>query len=322
MLQFSGANLGWRQLLATLLALLALAGCAGQAPRFAPQVAGLPAKFELAETPFFPDESHYCGPAALATSLSAAGLNTEPESLIGEVFLPGRAGSLQIEMLAGARRHGAVATRVPGTLEAVFSEIAAGHPVVILQNLGLSWAPSWHYAVAVGYDLEAGLILLRSGPMKRQELSIRTFQHTWDRAERWAFIALPPGQLAATANEAETVRALLAFERNASAEDSAKAYRAGLARWPNNPTLAMGLGNALHASGDGKGAEAAYRRVVETHGLAAAYNNLARVLLERGDAAEARRLAGLGLELAGPLRQTLVETLKAIDEMGNVNGVR
>jgi tetratricopeptide (TPR) repeat protein len=216
-------------------------------------------------------------------------------------------------MLSGARRQGAVATVIPGSPQALFTEIAAGHPVVVLQNLGLSWAPSWHYAVAVGYDVDAGTVLLRSGPMKRQEMSLRTFMHTWNRSERWAFVVTQPSRLPVTATEAEAVRALVTYERNAPASAAAQAYRTGLARWPDQPTLAMGLGNVLYASGDKAGAQAVFRQVAEKHQLAAAYNNLARVLLERGNAAEARAVVERGLAVAGPLRDTLLATRQAID---------
>lgn len=292
---------------------LLLFGCASPGLPASAYPAELPAGVELVDTPFFPDDSHYCGPAALATSLSAAGLHTRPEELIGQVFLPGREGSLQVEMLSGARRHGAVATVIPGTVEALFREVAAGHTVVVLQNLGLSWAPSWHYAVVVGYDANNGTVLLRSGPMKRQEMSLRTFMYTWNRSERWAFVTTRPGQLPVTSTESETVSSLVAFERNGAAPASAKAYRAGLERWPANPTLAMGLGNALYAAGDKDGAEAVYRQVIDNHRLAAAYNNLAHLLLERGNAVEARAMAERGLAVSGPLRETLLETLEAIE---------
>jgi hypothetical protein len=53
--------------------------------------------------------------------------------------------------------------------------------------------------------------------------------------------------------------------------------------------------------------------VAETHQLAAAWNNLARLLLERGDVAAARSAVERGLAVAGPLRATLVETRQAID---------
>lgn len=290
-----------------------LAGCATGSPMLARLPPELPARVELADTPFFPDDSTLCGPSALATSLSAAGLPATPEALVPQVYLPGREGSLQVEMLAAARRHGAVATPIPGELAALLRELAAGHPVVVLQNLGLGWAPSWHYAVAVGYDLEAGHILLRSGPMRRQEMSLRTFEHTWGRSERWAFVTLPPGKLPLTVSEEEATRALVAFERNAPPAAAAQAYRAGLARWPDSATLAMGLGNALYAGGDKVGAEAVFGRAAAAHGLAAAHNNHARVLLELGRPAEARRAAELGLAAAGPLRETLRETLRAID---------
>ena len=318
----------WRTaiwILACVLALMWLSGCAntselaGQGSKpWAEQHAStypgdLPTRVELVDTPFFSDDSHYCGPAALATSLSAAGLPTEPQALIGQVFLPGREGSLQIEMLSAARRHGAVATVIPAALDALLREIAAGHPVVVLQNLGLSWAPSWHYAVAVGYDMQTDTIVLRSGPMRRQEMSLRTFMHTWGRSERWAFVTTRPDQLPATATQAQAVQALVAFERNAPAWAAVQAYRTGLARWPHNTTLAMGLGNALYAGGDLTEAEAVFRQVVQSHQLAAAYNNLARLLLEQGNTSEARNVVERGLNVGGPLRETLVETLQAID---------
>ncbi len=300
-------------LVLVLLAVLA-SGCATQTPALLAQPpAGLPGSVELADTPFFPDNSHFCGPAALATALSAAGQTAQPADLAGPIFLPGREGSLQIEMLAGARRSGAVATPIPGTLEALLRELAAGHPVVVLQNLGLSWAPSWHYAVAVGYDLDAGTMLLRSGPMKRQVLALRTFEHTWKRGGHWAFVALPPGTLAATASEADATAALVAFERSAPPAASATAYRAGLQRWPGSYTLQMGLGNASYAAGDLAGAEAAFAHAADTKDQAAAHNNHARVLLELGRPAAARQAAERGLAVAGPLRTTLLDTLQAID---------
>lgn len=299
--------------LGAVLALTLLAGCASLGDQRSALPAHLPVRAELSETPFFSDDSYYCGPSALATGLSAAGFPTRPEALVGQVFLPGRQGALQIEMLAGARRQGALATVIPDSTQALFAEIAAGHPVVVLQNLGLSWAPSWHYAVAVGYDADAGTVLLRSGPMKRQEMSLRTFMHTWNRSERWAFVVTQPDRLPATATEAEAVRSLVAFGRNAPAGASAQAYRTGLVRWPDQPTLAMGLGNVLYASGDKAGAEAAFRQVADKHQLPAAYNNLARVLLERGNTVEARAVVERGLAVAGPLRETLLATRQAID---------
>ena len=299
----------------TLPLLAGLSGCATQTSALrSNRPAGLPPRVELADTPFFPDETFYCGPAALATVLGAAGLDTTPEAVSGQVFVPGREGSLQIEMLVAARRGGAVATVLPGTLETLLRELAAGHPVVTLSNLGLSWVPSWHYAVAVGYDLDAGEMLLRSGPMKRQQMALRTFEHTWARANHWAFVALPPGQLPATALESDAVRALVAFERNAPPDQAALAYDAGLKRWPDNLVLAIGLGNASYAAGDLPASERAFRLAAERHGSAAAWNNLAVVLDEQGRRREAIAAARRAVELSGADDAGPRETLRRLGE--------
>lgn len=294
------------------LCILTVSGCAVQSGRLRTNApADLPRRIELTDTPFFPDETYYCGPAALATVLTAIGFTTDPKSVASQVFVPERKGSLQIEMLAAARRGGAVATVIPGELEALMRELAAGNPIVILQNLGLSWAPSWHYAVLVGYDLDAGEFFLRSGPMKRQQLSSRTFEHTWKRSNYWAFVVLPPGQLPATAREIEATRALVAFERNAAPAIAARAYAAALDRWPDRLVLLMGLGNSLHAAGDLAGSEAAFKAAAH-HDSAAAWNNLASVRLQRGrhkSALEAARRA----HALDPTNENIRATLRRIE---------
>ena len=258
----------------------------------------LAAAVELTETPFFAQTAYQCGPAALATALGAAGLPASPEALVAEVFLPARTGSLQIEMIAGARRHGAVATRLPRRLEALLREVRAGHPVVVLQNLGLAWYPAWHYAVLVGYDVAAGEVILRSGATRRASLPMRTFEHTWTRAGAWAFVALPPGKLPREADEAALVEASVGFERAAAPMQATTAYRAALQRWPDNLTLAMGLGNSLHAAGELRAAAATFQAAAQRHGSAPAFINLAQSLLDLGDADAAlhaaRAAAALG----------------------------
>jgi hypothetical protein len=244
--------------------------------------ADLPRSSELERTPFFPQTEFQCGPAALATALAAQGLPADPAVLAEQVFLPGRTGTLQIEMIAGARRQGAVATRVPPTLDAVLREVQAGHPVVVLQNLGLSWAPAWHYAVLIGYDIDAGEVVLRSGATRREVMAMRTFEHTWKRSGFWAFVALPPGQWPAMADEKAVVEASVGFERNAAPPQALRVYRSALERWPDSLSLRMGLGNTLHAMGDKAAAAEAFRVAATRHGSAAAWINLAATLTELG----------------------------------------
>src|SRR6266850_2943910 len=172
------------------LAFVLLAGCASLAPQatqlrhnLAPE---LHDKVELTHVPFFPQDEYQCGPAALATVLANGGVKITPEELVPQVYLPERKGSLQIEMLAAARRHGMVSYQLAPRFSDVLREIAAGNPVIVLQNLGFK--DGWHYAVAVGYDYDWGKLYLRSGETKRRVMSFFVHEFTWMRGGYWAMV--------------------------------------------------------------------------------------------------------------------------------------
>jgi tetratricopeptide (TPR) repeat protein len=274
-----------------------LGGCAvlGDPPQSAAlaaaQPAGLPPRIELREVPFFPQTPYHCGPAALATVLVHAGLAATPEQLADAVFLPSREGSLQAEMLAAARRFGALAVLLPPQLSGVLSEVAAGNPVVVLQNLGLSIAPRWHYAVLVGHDLAAREVVLRSGATERERMSFALFERTWARGAYWAFAAMQPGRLPLTATEVDAVQAAIGFERVASPVLALRAYDSLVARWPGNLLAGLGQGNTRYAGGDPSGAAAAFERVARQHDSAAAWHNLAATRLQLGQTEAARQAA-------------------------------
>lgn len=299
----------------------ALAGCApftlpqtrallAAAPDHLPD--GLPLASELGRTPFFPQTDLQCGPAALATVLAAAGVEgATPPVLADEVFLPGRGGSLQLEMLGGARRHGVLPVLLPEQLESLLREVAAGRPAVVLQNLGLAIAPAWHYAVVIGHDLDRGEIVLRSGETRRETMRLRTFEHTWARSGRWAFVVVLPGQLPATATEDALAQACIGFERVAPPALAARAYAAGLERWPENLVLALGLGNARYAAGDLAGAANAFADAARRHDSAAAWNNLAQAEAQLGHAPQAREAARKALARAEAAEPQWIEAARA-----------
>ena len=273
----------------------------------APQTAGLLGerssgrnrRVELESVPFHPQLDHHCGPAALATALGAMGTAVEPERLAEQVFLPARSGSLQVEMLAGARRHGAVAVRLEPTLAALRDELEHGRPVVVLQNLAMSFAPRWHYAVLVGMDLDDATAVLRSGTTRREVMRLRTFEHTWRRAGHWAFVALPPGQWPVRKERERAIDAAIGFERAASPEASERVYRSALDHWPGDLTLTMGLGNSLAAAGRWAEAAATFEGAARIHDAAPAWINLSTALLKLDDAHGALAAAQAARRVAG-----------------------
>lgn len=293
-----------------------LGACATSGVRELKQNTQLPRNHELTQTPFYPQELYQCGPAALATALNAIDIKVTPDQLTPEVYIPSRQGSLQIEMLAAARRHGALAIQIKPELEALLEEIVAGNAVVVMQNMGLSWAPSWHYAVVVGYDLDKELIWLRSGTFERLEMTLSTFQRTWARSKQWAFVTLKPGDLPVSAEPEKVIRALIAFEKTAPALQAKTAYEGATKRWPDNLVLLMGLGNSSYAAKDLPGSAQAFRQAITAHpDSAAAHNNLAHVLLAQGDVANAKHHAEEAMKLAvqdEKLQTQITQTLNEI----------
>ncbi|HEX9206928.1 MAG TPA: PA2778 family cysteine peptidase [Steroidobacteraceae bacterium] len=293
------------------------AGCAGHARLADVTVpAGLPVAVDLDATPFHPQTEHQCGPAALATVLGAAGHAATPAALASEIYVPGRAGSLQPEIVAALRARDLLPYPVGSELRSVLAEVAAGHPVLVLQQLGFGPWPSWHYAVVVGYDTADGSILLRSGTERRQALRAAVFDATWARGGRWGLVALEPGVLPADADLERYMGAAAGLEAVGRLDAAEQSYRAAAERWPDAVLPSLGLANVAAARGDWHEAERRYRELLATHpGQAAALNNRAEILRRLGCPNTARAMLAEGLAAVAAddsMRPALERTLAEI----------
>ena len=273
---------------------------------------GMPAKHELDTVPFFPQKEYQCGPASLAMALAWSGLQIQPDTLTPQVFTPSLKGSLQPALIAAARRHGRVAYPISGA-SALLKEIAAGQPVIVLQNLGLSWVPAWHYAVVIGYDLDKAMIILHSGITNQKTTALRTFENTWARSKHWGLVVLPPSLLPATAEENSYVKAVVGLERARQWPAAIEGYKTALRRWPQSLAAHIGLSNSYYAQGD---LESARKVLQETTilfpGEGVAFNNLAHVLWKLGKKQEAIKAALRAVMLGGPHVEKYQKTLNEI----------
>ena len=302
--------------LAGVFLLALLGGCA----LFIPQTSqlheawpeGLPRRAELTSVPFFPQAEYQCGPAALATVLAHAGADVTAASLVSEVYLPGRRGSLQVEMLATPRRHDRISYQLAPRFEDLLKEVASGVPVVVLQDYGVWPVRIWHYAVVVGYD-QAGEVVLRSGTKPRLTMPLAILEYTWKESGYWAMVAMPPDRIPATATEDAYVAAVAAAARVGTPQAARIAYSAVLRRWPGNLAAGIGEANADHALGDLAHAEAVLRSLVKRHPASAAVlNNLAQTLSDRGNHEEALAVIERAMVNPGPLSNAVSETRETI----------
>ncbi len=301
-----------------------LAGCGSLGPQTRELIknrpADLPLRAELTQVPFFPQEDYYCGPSALAMVLAYAGASVTPDALVDQVYLPGRKGSLQVEMLAAARRHGFIAYELAPQLKDLVTEIAAGTPAIVLENYGFSWHPVWHYSVVVGYDLDKFELVRRSGYKQRLTMPMPVFERLWRQEGMWSMVVVPPDRVPATADEIRYAAAVVALERSGQSKPALTAYTALLKRWPASIAGEMGRGNAAYALKDLDTAESAFRQATLDHpDVAAAFNNLAQVLADRGELEAAIAVAEHAVSLGGPL---LSETQATLDEIRKKTNTR
>ncbi len=273
------------------IALLALGGCAQLVPQTIslrtawPQ--GVKEHVIIPDVPFFPQTDYQCGPAALATILTYSGAPAKPDDLVSQVYLPSRQGSLQIEMLAAPRRWGRVPYALAPRYQDLLREIAAGNPVLVLQDVGPMWT-QWHYAVVYGFDYPSGTLYLRSGTKEKQEMPFTAFEREWMKSGYWAMVVTQPDRIPATATEDGWVKAVLGMARSGDDVSALKAYQVALNRWPDNLPAAVGLANQYHARGQLPSAVNVLRDTLKRHPQSViVMNNLAQALSDQGRQAEA-----------------------------------
>ncbi|HSP59150.1 MAG TPA: PA2778 family cysteine peptidase [Halomonas sp.] len=292
---------------------LLMTGCASTPQLAETTQQRLPERRLLEDIPFHGQRDYQCGPAALAMVLNAQGVEASVDELIPQVFLPNREGSVQPEMLATVRRQGSIPFVIEGNIDTLLTEIAAGHPVVVMQNLSLPAWPLWHYAVAIGFDLETDELILHSGEEPQRIESFKRFDATWARSERWAFVALPPGKLPETISENAAIEATTSWERLQGANASLPAWNAIVKRFPGNAMGNFALGNARHATGDEEGAIDAFELAVANDpNLAAGWLNLGLIYQTQGDNSQARLAMQKAADLPGKWQSHAKEALNSL----------
>jgi tetratricopeptide (TPR) repeat protein len=316
-------NIGnWQGRFLTSCLLLSVIGCAAvpQTLQLSREPGNLPRRILLDEVAFFPQVKYQCGPAALATVLNYSNVDVVPDNLIDKVFIPERNGSLQIEMVATARSYGKLTYPLEKHLKALLTELAAGNPVLVFQNLALSIWPQWHYAVAVGYDLDSAELILRSGTYRQHRLSLATFERTWQRGGYWAYMVLPAGEIPATARPKDYLLATYDLERAGFKQLALKSYRSAADNWPESPATLMALGNSEYSMGYMAEAQSVFTRVIQQKPEnAAAWNNLAYALAGGGCHQDAVSAVQCASQLA-PTDTNIKHSLSEISAMDNTGG--
>ena len=271
----------------------------------------------LGGVPFFKQETYQCGPTSLAMVLAWDGLKIVPDDLTDAVYTAKLHGSLQPSLISAARQYGRVAYPIEGMKE-LFAEVNAGHPVIVLQNLGLKWYPRWHYAVVIGYENRGGTIILHTGLKEAERISKRVFQKTWSHSNYWGLLILSADELPTTATEEKYLNAIAGLERVRQLEAAVKGYKTAINRWPKSLSAWMGLGNSFYAQRKLSSAVSAFEQAIKLYpSNGVPLNNLAQVLWEQGKKEQALQTIRHAIDLNGPFKDVFEETMQNFEQNNN-----
>jgi tetratricopeptide (TPR) repeat protein len=284
-----------------LLLVTLLGGCStpGQTLQLRQASLGIPAQHEIESTPFYPQLDYYCGPATLAAMVNFQGQPGKPGDIASQIYVPDLKGSLQEEIVAAARQFNLLPVQLDGTLASLLREIASGNPVLILQNLGFESMPRWHYAIAIGYDLNTETIILRSGTDKRLTRPFSLLERTWQRANNWALVIVPVGVIPVTASEDSYLSSVIDFEQTSDINLAHQAYLDAAKKWPSNLSAQIGIGNTAYALKAFAMSESAYLTALQlSPRLGQLWNNYAYALAQQGKMSESLAAIKRAIEIS------------------------
>lgn len=241
---------------------LGLAGCAsaGLRPTTAERevLARAPSEERQLAIPLIVQAENECGPATLTMALRRFDGAIRLEDVVSMTMTPAAKGSFQTDLTSAGRRLGFAAYRVPD-LAGVVGAVDHGIPVVVFQNLGFRAWPVWHYALVTGYDRRRGELRLHTGDASAEAWALDRFIKTWERADRWAIMMVPPHFIPEHASLDEALANAEVFAREGRRDQALAVYRAVSDRYPRAFEGPAGAGLMWASEGDYSRAEAAFQ---------------------------------------------------------------
>ncbi|HDI59364.1 MAG TPA: peptidase C39 [Desulfobacteraceae bacterium] len=140
---------------------------------------GHPEAEVIEEVPFFEQQRHQCGAAALATVLAYYDRLVPPDQISQEIYNETLRGALLPDLENYAARLGFKTESGQGTLARLKESVLARKPVIVLIDNGVWLASRPHYIVVFGFNEEG--FIAHDGNRPAVLIGYEAFQKRWQK---------------------------------------------------------------------------------------------------------------------------------------------
>lgn len=154
----------------------------------------LPEKVSLSWTPERAVLPDYCGPAALANVLRYWGHPADQTAIGKAVFDRRQGGTLPGDLVLATQEVGFRAVSRTGSRDALRRWLAAGYPVIVLQDLSTEQRRG-HFRIVVGYsDTRGRFLVCDCTESTLCSMDYERFDDLWFHFDNWCLVVAPPGK--------------------------------------------------------------------------------------------------------------------------------
>ena len=149
----------------------------------------------IEEVPFFKQEAHQCGPAALAMVIdywhdtTGTGRRVTPEQIVPDIYSPSARGVLGMDLEIYAKRQGFLTRQFSGTIDGLKRLVDEKIPPIILVDFGFSLYQANHFVVVIGYTQDG--VIVTSGQHQNQSIREGELKKIWGKTGNWTLVIRP-----------------------------------------------------------------------------------------------------------------------------------
>lgn len=211
--------------------------------------------------PLIPARLQLSAQAALATLLKHHNAQITPEELAS--FVAGNEQQVHQALVSCARQFGFLTFESTDGPSALYEELAADEPVMVLLNRGLNWWPVWQYAVVAGLDTQAQTFIVHTGENEPEIMPVAEFMGYWRGGRFWSLSLERPERIPKFAELERVLSTASVFTEGGQYDDAWAVYTAACERWPHKAEPLLGLGHIRYQEGHFQEAATWYQKALE-----------------------------------------------------------